>query len=136
MPFCFAITLFLSATLLFLVQPMLAMMILPFLGGTPGVWNTCMVFFQAALLAGYGYAHFVRTHLTIRRQVILHCLLLLLPLLVLPIHVEGWSPPAGAYPEFWLLKMLAICAGLPFFAVATSAPLLQDWFSRVRHRTS
>jgi hypothetical protein len=115
---------------------MLAKMILPFLGGTPGVWNTCMVFFQAALLAGYGYAHFVRTHLTIRRQVIVHCILLLLPLLVLPIHVEGWSPPAGAYPEFWLLKMLALCAGLPFFAVATSAPLLQDWFSRVRHRTS
>src|SRR5437868_10604122 len=99
--------------LLFLVEPMVAKMVLPLLGGTPGVWNTCMVFFQAALLAGYGYAHFVRTHLTIRRQVILHSILLLLPLLVLPIHVDGWSPPEGGYPEFWLLKMLAICAGLP-----------------------
>jgi hypothetical protein len=136
MPFCFAITLFLSATLLFLVQPMLAKMILPLLGGAPAVWNTCMVFFQATLLAGYGYAHFIRTHLSIRRQILLHVLVLSLPLLVLPIRVDSWAPPEANDPVGWLLGMLVVCAGLPFFAVATSAPLLQDWFAKVRHRTS
>ena len=136
MPFCFAITLFLSATLLFLVQPMLAKMILPLLGGAPAVWNTCMVFFQATLLAGYGYAHFIRTHLSIRRQILLHVLVLSLPLLVLPLRVDNWAPPEDSNPVGWLLGMLVACAGLPFFAVATSAPLLQDWFARLRHRTS
>src|SRR6266567_5697449 len=113
----YALTLFVSATLLFLVQPMLAKMILPLLGGTPSVWNTCMVFFQAALLVGYGYAHFIRTHLSIRRQVLVHSAVLVLPLLVsaasacvtgetmiLPIRVEGWVPPsAESYPVGWLL---------------------------------
>src|SRR6516225_1766872 len=122
MPFCFAITLFLSATLLFLVQPMLAKMILPLLGGAPAVWNTCMVFFQATLLAGYGYAHFIRTHLSIRRQILLHVLVLSLPLLVLPLRVDNWVPPEDSNPVGWLLGMLVACAGLPFFAVATSAP--------------
>src|ERR1700682_1605812 len=125
MPFFFAITLFVSATLLFLVQPMLAKMILPLLGGVPSVWNTCMVFFQAALLAGYAYAHFIRTHLTLRRQVVFHSLVLLLPLLVLPIRVEGWVPPtAEDYPTGWLLGLLLACAGLPVFAVGPGAALV------------
>src|SRR6516225_4864056 len=150
MPFCFAITLFLSATLLFLVQPMLAKMILPLLGGAPSVWNTCMVFFQAALLAGYSYAHVIRTHLSIRRQVLLHSIVLSLPIVVsaaslclagdtmlLPIRVTGWVPPSTeSYPVGWLLGMLLVCAGLPFFAVATSAPLLQAWFAKSRHQTA
>src|SRR5436305_9131135 len=81
MPVLFAFTLFVSATLLFLVQPMIAKMILPLLGGVPAVWNTCMVFFQAALLAGYGYAHFIRTRLPIGKQVLVHTGVLLLPIL-------------------------------------------------------
>src|SRR5438132_6993189 len=88
LPFLFATTLFVSATLLFLVQPMIAKMILPRLGGTPAVWNTCMVFFQAALLAGYFYAHMIVGKLSPRRQVTLHVPLLLLTLLLLPIGVS------------------------------------------------
>jgi spermidine synthase len=137
MALCFAITLFVSATLLFLVQPMLAKMILPLLGGVPSVWNTCMVFFQAALLAGYAYAHFVRTHFSIRRQVLVHGLVLLAPLAVLPIRVADWTPPSTEdNPIGWLLLMLLRSAGLPFFAVATTAPLLQAWFARSRHKTA
>ena len=80
----YAVALFVSAVLLFLIQPMIAKMILPLLGGTPSVWNTCMVFFQAALLAGYAYAHFIRTHLSVRRQVLLHAVVLLAPFWVVP----------------------------------------------------
>src|SRR5260221_5636823 len=79
----FAITLFVSAFLLFLVQPIMGKMILPKLGGTPQVWNTCMVFFQTALLVGYGYTHTVSTFLKVRAQVILHCLVLFIPLIFL-----------------------------------------------------
>ena len=83
----YALTLFLSALLLFLVEPMVAKMLLPKFGGTPAVWATCMVFFQAVLLAGYAYAHAATKYLGLRRQVLVHCVLLLLPLLVLPIAV-------------------------------------------------
>src|SRR5437667_4514733 len=84
----YAVTLFLSATLLFLVQPMVGKMILPLLGGTPAVWNTCMVFFQAMLLAGYAYAHVTSTWLGVRLQALLHLGLLLLPFLALPVAVN------------------------------------------------
>jgi hypothetical protein len=132
--FLFAITLFVSATLLFLVQPMIAKMILPSLGGTPAVWNTCMVFFQAVLLAGYAYAHASTAWLGTRRQVFLHAGLLLLPLLVLPIGVaRGWVPPGDANPIPWLLALLLVSVGLPFFLLSTSAPLLQSWFARTGH---
>src|SRR5947209_10742773 len=77
-----ALTLFLSSSLLFLVQPMIAKMILPLLGGTPAVWNTCMVFFQAGLLAGYSYAHVSTTWLRTRRQVTVHIAVLFLPILL------------------------------------------------------
>src|SRR5207237_10347111 len=89
----FAVTLFVSATLLFLVQPMIAKMILPKLGGTPAVWNTCMVFFQAALLGGYTYAHATTKWLGVRKQALFHSVFLLLPLILLPIAVsEEWAP--------------------------------------------
>src|SRR3954454_4391634 len=84
----FALTLFCSATLLFIVQPLIGKMILPLLGGTPEVWNTCMVFFQALLLAGYGYAHATTTWLGSRKQAIIHLIVLGLPFLVLPIAVD------------------------------------------------
>src|SRR5262245_63252631 len=84
----FALTLFLGATLLFAMQPMVGKMILPLLGGTPAVWSTCMVFFQAALLGGYAYAHLTSARLRLSRQVVLHLIVLALPFLVLPLGVN------------------------------------------------
>src|SRR5262249_34081131 len=133
----FAVTLFVSAFLLFLVQPMIGKMILPRLGGTPQVWNTCMVFFQSALLAGYAYSHTVGTKLSLRRQLLVHSLLLLVPLLILlpwgPFNVTGWVPPPGANPLFSTLGILTVVVGVPFIVVATSAPLLQKWFAYTGH---
>src|SRR5947199_3585921 len=103
-----AITLFLSSSLLFLVQPMIAKMILPLLGGTPAVWNTCMVFFQAALLAGYAYAHATTAWLGVRRQALLHLALLLLALVALPVHAAGWTPPVSSDPIPWSLSLLDV----------------------------
>ncbi|MFO0947831.1 MAG: fused MFS/spermidine synthase [Planctomycetota bacterium] len=134
MLFLYGFTIFLSATLLFLVQPMFAKMVLPMLGGTPAVWNTCMVFFQAMLLAGYSYAHATTSLLGVRKQAILHCVLVLLPLLVLPIAVaDGWSPPTEGNPVGWLLLLLTVSVGLPFFVVSTTNPLLQKWFADTGH---
>src|SRR5262249_50274984 len=129
-PLAFAAPLFLSATLLFLVQPMFAKMVLPLLGGAPAVWNTCMVFYQAALLLGYAYAHFSTAWLGVRRQAFLHLGLLLVPFLVLPIAVaRDWVPPGDANPLPWLLALLAVSVGLPSVVVSPSAPLLQKWFA-------
>jgi hypothetical protein len=134
LPLAFAATLFLSATLLFLVQPMFAKMVLPLLGGTPAVWNTCIVFYQAALLLGYAYAHFTTAWLGVRRQAMIHAGILLLPLLALPITVaEGWVPPGDSNPIPWLLALLLVSVGLPFVVVSTSAPLLQKWFASTGH---
>jgi hypothetical protein len=134
LPIGFAFTLFVSATLLFVVQPMFAKMVLPLLGGTPAVWNTCLVFYQAALLAGYAYAHFLTTHFSVRRQVLIHTALLLAPLFVLPIGVaQGWLPQGETIPVPWLLGLLTVSVGLPFVVVSTSAPLLQKWFAGSGH---
>src|SRR5687767_13181249 len=98
----YCLTIFLSAALLFLVQPMFAKMVLPLLGGTPEVWNTCMVFFQAMLLAGYGYAHAATQALGVRRQAVLHVVLMLVPLAVLPIAVPSdAAPPTASLPIGW-----------------------------------
>src|SRR6266404_4032493 len=130
----FSLTVFLSAALLFVVQPMFAKMVLPRLGGTPAVWNTCMVFFQAALLAGYAYAHAVPAKLGMRRHALLHLALLLLPFIVLPITLSrAGAPPAEANPVPWLFGLLTVTVGLPFFVVATSGPLLQRWFALTGH---
>jgi dipeptide/tripeptide permease len=116
--------------MLFVGQLMLGKMILPIFGGVPAVWNTCMVFFQAALLAGYAYSHASVTWLGARRQAILHVALLLVPLFVLPISISPeWTPPAGADPIAPLLGLLAVSIGLPFFVAASTAPLLQKWFA-------
>ena len=130
----FAVTLFISSVLLFLVQPMVGKMILPSLGGTPAVWNTCMVFFQAALLAGYAYAHATVNWLGVRRQAAVHLVVLLIPIMVLPISIaKDSTPPTESNPVFWLLAQLLLRVGLPFFVVSTSAPLFQRWFSRTGH---
>src|SRR5262249_49852172 len=105
----YAVTIFLSATLLFLVHPMFAPMLLPLLGGARAVWNTAMVFYQAALLAGYGYAHATAAWLGPRRQLAVHAAVLLAPLLVLPIGVPpGWTPPSQGNPIPWLLGVLTV----------------------------
>ena len=134
MPALYTLTLFVSAALLFLVQPMIARMLLPLFGGTPAVWNTCMVFFQALLLAGYGYAHVATARLGSRRQAMLHLAVLLLPLAVLPLTVPtGWSLPNTGHPVAWLLGLLLVTVGLPFFVVSTSGPLMQRWFADSGH---
>ncbi|MCC7104492.1 MAG: fused MFS/spermidine synthase [Chloroflexi bacterium] len=130
----YVVTMFVSATLLFLVQPMFARMVLPLLGGSPAVWNTTVVFYQAVLLAGYVYAHASTAWLGVRRQAALHVGLLALPLLVLPIAVPGGSiPPTDANPIPWLLSLLAVAVGLPFFVVSASSPMLQRWFIGTNH---
>jgi hypothetical protein len=125
----FATTLFVSAFLMFLVEPMIARMVLPQLGGAPAVWNTCLVFFQFMLLGGYAYAHGATRWLGIRRHVLAHSVLLLMPLLVLPIGLHQAPPQSSQSPVAWLLLALFGSIGLPFFVLSTSATVLQKWFS-------
>jgi hypothetical protein len=133
----FAVTLFVSAFLLFLVQPMIGKMILPKLGGTPQVWNTCMLFFQTVLLAGYAYTHNLSTRLRIRIQLAVHTILLGLPIVVLlatgVFDVKEWYPDPTINPIVEALAELALIVGIPFFVVSTSAPLLQRWFVATGH---
>ena len=133
MPFLFACTLFVSAALLFVVQPLIAKMLLPRLGGASSVWTTCMVFYQVVLLAGYLYAHLVSRRFNRRTQVIMQLALLVVAFLPLPFAITETAEQrlaAGAGPIGWLLGQLALVAGLPFFAVSTTGPLLQRWFSQ------
>ena len=133
----FSFTLFLSAFLLFWVQLMVAKMILPLLGGSPAVWNTCQFFFQGSLLLGYGYSHLTTRWWETRRQAVIHSFLLLLPVAFLPIGVPpSWIPPENANPIPWLLALLLVSTGIPFFVVSTSAPLVQKWFACTRHDRS
>jgi len=124
---------FSSAFLLFLVQPMFSRMVLPLLGGTPAVWNTCMLFFQAALLGGYLYAHLGAKHLGIRRQAAAHVVLLALAALMLPVSVAGAAPRGGEAPIPWLLWLMATTVGLPFLALSATGPMLQKWFAGTGH---
>ncbi|MDR3638894.1 MAG: fused MFS/spermidine synthase [Isosphaeraceae bacterium] len=128
MPWLFGLTLFVSAALLFVGQPMIAKSLLPPWGGSPSVWNTCMVFFQAALLAGYAYAHATTAWLGARRQTLLHAGLLLVPWAFLPFAVPAEVGPSAS-PTLRLLGSLVATNGLPFFVVSTTAPLLQRWFA-------
>jgi hypothetical protein len=131
----FCLTLFCSSGLLFLAEPMFAKIVLPLLGGTPAVWNTCMVSFQALLLAAYAYGHWSIKWLGVPRQAKLQLILLCAVTLALPIAIpRGWQPPAGQNPVLWLLAVLPVGVGLPFFAAASTAPLLQRWFSSTGHR--
>jgi predicted membrane-bound spermidine synthase len=125
----FSVTIFLGSSLLFLVQPMFAKVALPWLGGSPSVWNTCILFFQTTLLLGYLYAHLSTRWLGVRRQIYGHVILVLAPLVVLPLTAGGGPPPASANPVWWLLGTMTVRVGLPFFVVSTSAPLLQRWFA-------
>ncbi|HEX6112270.1 MAG TPA: fused MFS/spermidine synthase [Geminicoccaceae bacterium] len=130
----FAGTMLLGAFLVFSIQPMFARMALPLLGGAPAVWNTAIVFFQAALLAGYAYAHCLSRCLGPRGQVAAHLSLLAAASLSLPVTIgAGWEPPSGGMSIPWLIALMAWTVGLPFLAVAATAPLIQRWFADSGH---
>jgi hypothetical protein len=129
----FGLAILAGAVLLFVVEPMAAKLVLPRLGGAPAVWNGCMLFFQTALLAGYLYAHLL-TRLAPRAQVAVHAALLAAALVSLPLALPAaLADPGSGAPLLWLLKVLALTVGLPFFVLAATGPLLQRWFSATDH---
>lgn len=126
----FGLTIFASACLLFLVQPLAARLILPWFGGSAAVWITCMLFFQAGLLLGYLYAHGLTNRLRPKSQVLLHAALLILSLAALPILPNPiWQPNPGADPTRSLFGALATSIGLPYLLLASTSPLLQSWYA-------
>jgi spermidine synthase len=128
---------FVASALVFLVEPMVAKMLLPSYGGTPAVWAVSLVFFQAVLLCGYGFAHLSLRFLSVRRQSLLQLVLLAAPVALLPIGLpHEAAPPASASPALWLLGVLALTVGAPFFAVSTASPVLQRWFGASGDRAS
>jgi hypothetical protein len=134
MTLLFAAAMFVNALLLFLVQPMFAKLLLPRFGGSPAVWTTCMLFFQTALLAGYAYSHSVVKLRRSWQQAAVHLLVIALPVMTLPIAVSAATTAAGE-PIMEVLRLSVIAVGAPFFALATSAPLLQRWFASARQNT-
>ena len=136
-PALFAITLFLSALLLFAVQPMFTKMVLPRLGGAPTVWSVAMVFFQAALLAGYAYAHLLIRFLPLGLGALVHLAILAAAAMTLPIGIAlGFGAPPTSNIAIWLIGLFAVSIGLPFAALSASAPLLQGWFAASGHPQS
>jgi SAM-dependent methyltransferase len=125
----FALTLFLSASLMFIVEPMMGKLVLPVLGGTPAVWNTCVMFFQFVLLAGYLYAHVTATRLSLLMQAVLQIVLLAAGLATLPLALRGVESAAVEAPITSVLLILTLSVGLPLLAIAASAPLLQTWLA-------
>ncbi|HYG56262.1 MAG TPA: fused MFS/spermidine synthase [Burkholderiales bacterium] len=129
----YAATIFLSSFLLFLVQPLVARLILPWFGGSAAVWTTCMLFFQALLLAGYAYAHAKERLLLSRRGTIIHVVLLAAAVATLPIApAESWKPVGLEEPVGYIVRLLVVAVGLPYFLLASTSPLIQAWFSRAR----
>lgn len=125
-----ALTVFLGAFLLFQVQPLIGKYVLPWFGGSPGVWTTCLLFFQAALLGGYAYAHFLSTRLKPRAQAWLHACLLIVAVAMMPIiPATHWKPTGGTEPVVRILLLLATTIGLPYFVLSATGPLIQRWFS-------
>src|SRR5262245_35064957 len=127
MPF-YALTIFVSAFLLFLVQPVMAKQILPWFGGSATVWATCLVFFQTALLAGYAYSDFVVRQLDSKAQIRLHIMLLVVSMVVLPIiPAAHWKPEGAENPSWLILGLLTASIGLPYLLLSTTSPLVQHW---------
>jgi hypothetical protein len=125
---------FVSALLLFSMQPLFTKMVLPRLGGSPAVWSVAMVFFQSLLLGGYAYAHFLMKLKNRAIPVAVHLVLLVVALLTLPLSIaSGWGEPPTSGYAFWLLGLFVVSVGLPFFALAANNPLLQAWFVRTGH---
>ena len=146
LPGLFALTLFTGAALLFLVQPLAGKLLLPLVGGTPAAWNTCLVLFQALLLAGYLYAHRSVGRLGVRRQAAVHLGVLALVLVAFaaafaasgsPVAVfPGLVPADQDYPILGVVALLGVAVGLPFLVLSTTAPLLQRWFAATGHRAA
>src|SRR3954466_509401 len=127
----YALTIFTSAFLLFLVQPIMAKQVLPWFGGSAAVWTTCLVFFQFLLLFGYAYADWTTKHLKPRQQAILHAVLLAASLISLPILADpSWKPGGNDEPASRILGLLTVTIGLPYFLLSTTGPLVQAWFAR------
>lgn len=128
----FAVSIFTGAFLLFQVQPLIGKYILPWFGGGPGVWTTCLLFFQTLLLGGYAYAHFSTTYLKPRTQAVLHMVLLGIALALLPIApAESWKAQVAGEPVWRILFLLTGTIGLPYFVLSATGPLMQRWFSEV-----
>ncbi len=127
----YALTIVVSAFLLFQVQPVIAKIILPWFGGSAAVWTVCLLFFQMALLLGYLYAHALVRYLKPRTQMLVHAGLLLVSALALPVYPDAsWKPLGGADPTLRILGLLAVTVGLPYFLLSTTGPLLQAWYAR------
>src|SRR2546426_8834766 len=127
----YALTIFTGAFLLFEVQPLIGKYILPWFGGGPGVWTTCLLFFQVLLLGGYAYAHVTSRCLKPRAQAVVHLILLAAALALLPITPsDSWKPRGGGNPTLQILALLAASLGLPYFVLSSTGPLMQQWFSR------
>ena len=128
-----ALTIFLSAFLLFQVQPLITKMILPWFGGVAAVWTVCLVFFQGVLLVGYFYAHVLTTRFSPRTQARIHTALLAVSLLALPILPKNsFKPTRPDAPAWHILALLTVTVGLPYFVLSSISPLLQAWYARVR----
>lgn len=128
---CFATTILISSFLIFQVQPLISKYILPWFGGTPGVWSTCMLFFQVTLFAGYAYAHLLIDKLSPKVQFLLHIGLLILAFVLFPyVPSANWAPSGTENPTLRILGLLATSVGLPYFLLSATGPLLQAWFSR------
>jgi len=126
----YALTIFIGAFLLFQVQPLIGKYILPWFGGGPGVWTTCMLFFQVALLAGYAYAHLISQRLQKRTQAIVHLCLVVTALALLPVTPsDSWKPRSGENPTLHIMLLLTATIGLPYFVLSSTGPLLQQWFT-------
>jgi hypothetical protein len=133
----YALTIFLSAFLLFLVQPLIGKYILPWFGGAPAVWTTCMLFFQVLLLGGYAYAHWLADRAVVRKQTTIHLALLALSLVFLPITPKEFLKPTGAHwPQLQILLLLLVTIGAPYVMLSSTGPLLQSWFSRTHEGRS
>lgn len=132
----YALTIFLSAFLLFQLQPLIGKHILPWFGGTPAVWTTCLLFFQLLLLGGYAYAHWLANLKSLTIQGIIHLSLLIITLFLLPIiPVESWKPQGGENPVLRILGLLTVTVGGPYFMLSTTGPLLQAWFAISHKKT-
>src|SRR5579872_2597274 len=131
----FAVTAFASAALVFTVEPMVARLVLPLLGGSAAVWNTSLAFFQAALLVGYLYADLLQRLASVRAQIVVHAAVLIAAAAVLPLHImTPFGEPSPTQPALWLALVLAVSVGPPFAALSATAPLIQAWHARtIRH---
>ena len=126
----FATTVFLSAFLLFQIQPIVAKMILPWFGGASSVWSVCLVFFQVELLLGYAYVHWLHEKVAARRQPLVHGALLLLSLAMLPVAADPAWKGSTLNPGLSVLAVLAIAVGAPYLMLSTTGPLMQTWYAR------